>query len=103
MHVRIGKAAAQVLALAAEIGADHILLGSHGKTGVERLLLGSVSEHVVREARCPVTVVRPKTYPDVVLMKVTPYEHARTPHEEPHVYSSTNHQFVVPSNGWPLG
>jgi len=37
---------------------DHILMGSHGRTGVTRVLLGSVAENVVRRAPCPVTVVR---------------------------------------------
>lgn len=37
---------------------DHIVLGSHGRKGVTRVLLGSVAENVVRRAPCPVTVVR---------------------------------------------
>ena len=103
VHARIGKSAAEVLALAAEVGADHIFIGSHGKTGIERLVLGSVSERVVREAKCPVTVARTKTYADVDLLKVTPYEHARTPHREPHVYSYTNRQVIMRPDAWPLG
>jgi nucleotide-binding universal stress UspA family protein len=41
---------------AADLGADLIVVGSHGATGLERVLLGSVSEFVVRHARCPVLV-----------------------------------------------
>ena len=37
---------------------DHIVMGSHGHTGVQRLVLGSVAEAVVAEAPCPVTIVR---------------------------------------------
>lgn len=37
---------------------DHIVVGSHGHKGVQRLVLGSVAESVVAEAPCPVTVVR---------------------------------------------
>lgn len=37
---------------------DHIVIGSHGRTGVSRMLLGSVAEKVVRESPVPVTVVR---------------------------------------------
>lgn len=103
VHARIGKAAVEVLALAAEVGADHIFIGSHGKTGVERLVLGSVSERVVREAKCPVTVARARTYADVDLMKVMPYEHARTPHREPHVYSYSNRQVTIRPDEWPTG
>ena len=40
--------------------ADLIVVGTHGRGPVGRLFLGSVSDHVVRHARCPVTVVRPK-------------------------------------------
>lgn len=41
---------------AADLGADLIVVGSHGASGLERVLLGSVSEFVVRHARCPVLV-----------------------------------------------
>lgn len=41
---------------AADLGADLLVVGSHGATGLERVLLGSVSEFVVRHARCPVLV-----------------------------------------------
>jgi nucleotide-binding universal stress UspA family protein len=40
--------------------ADMVLVGSHGRGVVGRFLLGSVSEHVVRHAPCPVLVVRPR-------------------------------------------
>jgi nucleotide-binding universal stress UspA family protein len=43
--------------LAAEIPANYIVLGSHGRTGLTRLVLGSVAEGVVRSARVPVMVV----------------------------------------------
>jgi len=38
--------------------ADLIVIGSHGRSGVRRLLLGSVAEHVLRLSRCPVLLVR---------------------------------------------
>ncbi len=102
VHARIGKSAVEILALAEEVGADLIYIGSHGKTGVERFLLGSVSERVVREAKCPVLVARLKTYADVKLLKVTAYEHDRTPHREPHVYSYTNRQVILRPDAWPI-
>jgi nucleotide-binding universal stress UspA family protein len=59
-HVREGKAAQQIVAFAAEQASDLIVLATAGRTGVERLLLGSVAEKVVRLAPCPVLVVRPE-------------------------------------------
>lgn len=102
VHARIGTPATEILALAEEIGAELIVIGSHGKTGVERFLLGSVSERVVREARCPVLVARAKTYPHVELLNVVPYEHEHTPHREPHCYTYANRQVILRPNEWPL-
>ncbi len=102
VHARLGKPAAEILALASEIGADLIFIGSHGKTGVERLLLGSVSERVVREAKCPVLVARAKTYADIDLLHVTRYDHERTPYREPHRYAYSNRQVLVRPDDWPL-
>jgi nucleotide-binding universal stress UspA family protein len=56
--VRSGDARHGVLECAAEWGADLIVLGSHGRTGVNRFLLGSVSESVARHAPCSVLIVR---------------------------------------------
>ena len=47
-----------ILDAADSAGADLIVMGSHGRTGVRRLLLGSVAEHVLRHAKCPVVTVR---------------------------------------------
>ncbi|HUU33011.1 MAG TPA: universal stress protein [Vicinamibacterales bacterium] len=55
--VRGGHPAREILAASAEIQADLIVLGSHGRGGVEHLLLGSVAEKVMRKAECPVMVV----------------------------------------------
>ena len=53
-----GNIAASIIAYAEQEKVDHIVVGSTGKTGVERLLLGSVASEVVEKAHCPVTVVR---------------------------------------------
>jgi nucleotide-binding universal stress UspA family protein len=53
-EVREGWAAGTILDVAKEVRADAICLGTHGRTGVERVLLGSVAERVVRGARVPV-------------------------------------------------
>jgi nucleotide-binding universal stress UspA family protein len=59
-HVTIafGNAGAEIAAFADRIGADMIVLPSHGRTGLDRLLIGSVAERVVRLAHCPVLVLR---------------------------------------------
>ena len=53
-----GEPAEAILAAAASEGADVIVIGSSGRTGVGRMLLGSVSDDVVRRAEVPVMVVR---------------------------------------------
>jgi nucleotide-binding universal stress UspA family protein len=59
-HVRVGAIADQLAALAAEIGADLLIVGTHGRRGIRRMMLGSVAEKTVRLAPCPVLVVRPR-------------------------------------------
>ena len=84
VHVRIAaNPANEILAVAREVGADLIVIGSHGHKGLERAVLGSVSEKVVREAECAVVIARQKTYPYVALLDVVEVEghaHQRTTH-----------------------
>jgi nucleotide-binding universal stress UspA family protein len=55
-----GEAGDGIVAAAHSEGADLIVVGSHGRSGVSRFFIGSVSDYVVRHARCPVMVVRGK-------------------------------------------
>jgi nucleotide-binding universal stress UspA family protein len=55
---REGPAPAVILDVADEFRADLIVMGTHGRTGLKRLLMGSVAEMVLRRARCPVLTVR---------------------------------------------
>lgn len=57
-EVREGDPAEEILDYAAEIDADVIVAGTHGRSGVERRLIGSVAERLVRHAACPVMTVR---------------------------------------------
>jgi nucleotide-binding universal stress UspA family protein len=59
-RVRGGMPAEQILRAAATGGADLIVMGTHGRRGVARLLLGSVAEEVASRARCPVLTVHPE-------------------------------------------
>jgi len=56
--VETGDAATVICQVAERLDVDVIVVGSHGRTGLSRLFLGSVSEHVVRHAPCPVLVIR---------------------------------------------
>ena len=53
-----GDPATRIISYAAEAGSDLIVMGTHGRTGLERLLLGSVAEKVMRDAPCSVLVVK---------------------------------------------
>jgi nucleotide-binding universal stress UspA family protein len=55
----IGVAVDEIVRAAAELPADLIVMGTHGRTGIRHALLGSVAEKVVRRAPCPVLTVRP--------------------------------------------
>lgn len=58
--LRTGDARDMILQAAEEVHADLIVMGTHGRRGVSRALLGSVAEMIVRTARCPVLTVRTK-------------------------------------------
>lgn len=54
---RIGTPKQEILTLAGEWAADLIIMGTHGRTGFDHFISGSVSESVIRKANCPVLVV----------------------------------------------
>ena len=57
-RVQDGDPAVEILGVAREAGCDLIVMGTHGRTGLDRLLMGSVAEQVVRKAPCPVLTVK---------------------------------------------
>jgi nucleotide-binding universal stress UspA family protein len=63
-HFRVGLPADQIVQLAVDLDADLVVVGTHGRKGVARLVLGSTAERVLRLSRCPVFVVRPKDHED---------------------------------------
>ena len=70
-HVVNAPVAHGVVDLAARIGSDWIVLGTHGYTGLRHVLLGSVAEQIAREAPCSVLVVRGERsplQPDVIVL-----------------------------------
>ena len=54
-----GEAASEIVSVAKERSVDLIVIASHGRTGLGRILFGSTAEAVVRHAPCPVLVVKP--------------------------------------------
>lgn len=58
VEVAAGNPADAIVRVAREAGADLIVMGTHGRTGLQHVLLGSVAEKVVRQAPCPVLTVR---------------------------------------------
>ena len=60
-EVVVGYAAEEILALAENEKADLIVMGTHGRKGIDRILFGSVAEKVVKNSALPVLTVRPVT------------------------------------------
>ncbi len=56
--VRLGRAHSEITDTAKAVGADLIIIATHGYTGLKHVLLGSTAERVVRQAPCPVLTVR---------------------------------------------
>jgi nucleotide-binding universal stress UspA family protein len=110
-HLRAGIPARSILQTAVDLDADLIVVGSHQRAGMEKLMLGSVAEHVLRHAHCPVLVAVPKNYagktksqsieppcPDCVAMRTKTHgdkywceRHLRT-YAQPHVYEPSPRQ-----------
>jgi nucleotide-binding universal stress UspA family protein len=62
-HVGVGRPASEVVRVAQETGCDLIVMGTHGRSGIRRLLMGSVAEKVMRTAPCPVLTVKASVNP----------------------------------------
>ena len=63
--IREGDPVSEILSQATDMKADLLVMGTHGRSGFERLLLGSVTEKILRKASCPVLTV-PRRHPDAV-------------------------------------
>ena len=61
-QLRVGRADSEIVRAADELEADLILLSTHGRTGLGRVFMGSVAEHITRYARCPVLTVREREH-----------------------------------------
>lgn len=59
---RVGNTKDEILSTAEEWNADMIILGTHGRTGFDHFISGSIAEKIVRRAKCPVLVIPSKEY-----------------------------------------
>jgi K+-sensing histidine kinase KdpD len=64
-HLRAGDPARTILQTAVDLAADLVVVGSHQRTRLEKMIVGSVAERVLRGAHCPVLVAIPKNYDGV--------------------------------------
>jgi nucleotide-binding universal stress UspA family protein len=105
VHVRLGSPAEEILRLCQEVGAHIVLVGSHGRTGLSRVFMGSVSEKVAREAKCPVLVVRSRDYDDVDLAVIVdaPEGHAEEhPYVRPSLHAYRNRRVEKQDDAWTI-
>ena len=72
-RVEEGEPVERILSVAADVDAGLIVVGTHGRTGIKRFLMGSVAEHLIREAPCSVLAVKT---PSAVHFGDMPREHA---------------------------
>ncbi len=98
VYTTTGHPAERVVALATALDADIIVIGTHGRTGLKRIVLGSVAEEVVRRAPCTVHVIRPRDFLDgekipAVQPPLKPGEHAlrNFEHRPTYHYVRTQH------------
>jgi nucleotide-binding universal stress UspA family protein len=76
--LREGNPSAEILRTARENDCDLIVMGTHGRTGVPRLLMGSVAEQVLRKAACPVLTVKGSVTMHEALPSVAAQETAKS-------------------------
>ena len=59
-HIRKGNPFTEIMNFVKENGSDLIVMGTHGRTGLSHVLMGSITEKIVRKAPCPVLTVKPR-------------------------------------------
>ncbi len=108
-HARLGDPAKTLLQMCADYNADMLIVGTHGRSGLDRMLDGSVAENVVRHAHCPVIVARRKDYTSVprTVLPELPYAPGEAPEYaesgDGNVQSSTTLDSWHPSDNGPTG
>jgi nucleotide-binding universal stress UspA family protein len=105
VHARLGKPADALSQVAADYDADLIVVGTHKRQGLERMLLGSVSELLVRTAGCPVLVARPKDHSKRPLTErpAPPYPAGQGPERSAELVDRPLHISTQPGSEPPTG
>lgn len=108
-HARIGDPAETLLQMCVDYDADVLVIGTHARKGLDRLLDGSVAETAIRRARCPVVVARRKDYAGLAktVLPDAPRSASEAPQGEAHVgghiQSSTTLDSWQPADNGPTG
>jgi nucleotide-binding universal stress UspA family protein len=108
-HARIGEPATTLLQMCADYDADLLIVGTHGRTGLDRVLDGSVAEAVSRHAHCPVLVARRKDYLGIerTVLPDPPYAPGEAPARYTaaigHTHEPTTLESWHPSDNGPTG
>lgn len=108
-HARLGKPVETLLQTCVDYDADLLIVGTHGRKGLDRVLIGSVAESLVRSARCPVLVAREKSYVGCKRTELPdpPYKPGEAPKGgrpvEPEHVTRTQSDSWHPSDNGPTG
>jgi nucleotide-binding universal stress UspA family protein len=108
-HGRIGDPVVTLLQMCVDYDADILIVGTHGRKGIDRMVAGSVAEQLVRRAHCPVLVARPKDYEGLTRTALpdAPYAPGEAParrhgHEQA-THGTTTLDSWSPSDNGPTG
>ena len=98
VHVRLGEPSEVIQQVAVDYKVDAIVVGTHGRSGLERFVLGSVAEKLSRNAHCTVIVARPN---ELHTLKATEMPDAPRPGEDLHSERPEHPHTYGPSNWLP--
>ncbi len=100
-HVRLGSPAEALLQVAIDFDADLIIVGTHDRSGLHRLIDGSVAQEVARKAHCAVMLARPKDYDGT--FKTQQIEPSRADLKVPEAGRSTHVYSGEKTRSWASG
>ena len=101
-HARIGGATETLLQMTVDYDADLLIVGSHRRRGIDRLVLGSVAEALVRRAQCAVLIAREKNYAGAKKTPLpdAPYAPGQAPYHSKDELEPSHHISSTEADGW---